>query len=341
MIMRRTALVVVLLLFACGTPSGSGTADNNEDVAQDAGAWLATDSESAVLVRWTEGEAGHVSGVVQLAQLDGFVVDGQSLAVEGVVGDGTITLNVDGLFGVSTTLTGEFSSGQLTLYWPDENGTLSPVSFDRATISEYNAAVADLEARGSDQGAAAAQAQAESEVIADADNRLAAARKRLESALEGLDDNKTWAGYSIDNLQYAVDSLGDAVSQLEDTVTSDPESAEYDLAWAESSYGFLEDEADYALGADGVGVIEDALDELDLAVLEVGSAIEAVRQAEDLYLNSEFGPYDTSAVDALIRQAESILDTSGREAISSHQAQVQAVLDEGEGLIEYARSLLR
>lgn len=341
MTLKRSALVAVLLLCACSSTPGGGAADYNEKTSQEAEAWLATDSESAVLLRWTEGEGGQVSGVLQLAQLDGFAVDGQSLPIEGVIGDGTITLGVDGLFGVSTTLTGEHSKDRLTLYWPDEDGTLDPMQFDRATISEYNAAVANLETIGSDQRAAAAEAQAESQAIADADDRLAAARRNLEEAIQGFESDKTWASYSIDNLRYALDSLHDAVSQLEDTVASDPEYAESDLAWVESSYEYLEDEADYALGADSLGLIGDALDELEFAALEVQSAIEGVRQAEDLYLSSEFAPYDSSAESALVEQAQSILDQSGPAAIADYQGQVQSILDEGEVLIEYARSLVR
>ncbi|MGH9896621.1 MAG: hypothetical protein ACREA0_32410, partial [bacterium] len=312
---RSIVLAALVLVTACGDPSTERSVESRAQEATTAEAWLATTTDSVLLVRWTEDESGQVSGVLQLAHLVDFAVEGESLSIDGMVTNGTVTLSVDGLFGTSTTLTGELSRGELTLFWPDETGTLHAVPFHRASISDYNNAVAALEDVGAQQAQAAYEAEAGGQALAQADNRLASARRQLENAIQGVGDAQSWAGYSLEGVRSTLDILQEDVSQLEQTVEDDPEYAGFDLEAAESTYAYLQEEADYALGADSLGVIRDALADVEAAISNLEVAIEVVRWAEDMYLGTEFAPYDATAEVALIKRAQTILDETGPTVI--------------------------
>lgn len=336
--LRRVLTPLLVLITGCG---GASDVDvQQEQATRNAEAWLAVDGNSAVLVRWTEEDANQVSGVLQLAELEEFEVEGQTWSMTGVIGDGQITLTVEGLFGSTSTLTGDYSDSALTLYWPEEIGSLNAVIFERSTIAEYNQAVEALRASGAEQAAWQEQAEYEANAIAEADSRVASARRSLESAISGFDDGRDWAGYSVDSVEFALESLHDAVLQLEDTLESDPEFAESDLDWAEDSYQYLQDEVDYALGPEALGVIDGAIADLNSSILDLESAIDDLREVEELYLSSEFAPYDASAERTLIQQARTIIDTTGPAAISELRRRFQEMLDEGTELIGYARSLV-
>lgn len=335
---RRPVVVFAVLVAGCGVPGDASS--QQAEATRDAEAWVATDGSSVALLRWTEDEANQISGALQLAELVEYEVQAQSWPVVGVVGDTQITLTVEGLLGTGSTVTGDYSRNELTLYWPEDGGLMSAGLFHRGTISEYNEAVEALRDSGAEAAAWQEQAEFEANAISDADSRVASARVSLDRAIGEFQDDRNWAGYSIDSVQYAVDSVEDAVLQLEDTLKTTPEYAESDLDWAESSYAYLEDEADYALGPNGLVVIEDSLANLNGSLRQLELAIENLREVEDLYLNSEFASYDASAEMALMEQAHTIFDTTGPAAISEHRSQVDERLAEGTELIEYARSLV-
>jgi hypothetical protein len=340
---RTPAVALAVLVAGCGAPvdAPSDPVDTSEQVeaTNDAEAWVAQDDTSVVLLRWTENEASQISGALQLAQLVDYKVEGQSWPIDGVVGDGEIVLTVDGFLETGSTVTGDYSGNELTLFWPQSNGSMSAVIFSRGTVTEYNNAVDALRQSGAEAAAWQEQAEYEANAISEADSGVASARTNLERAIGEFADDQAWAGYSIDSVQYALDSLEDAVIQLEDTLDSAPEFADSDLDWAESSYTYLRDQAEYALGPNGLGVIDDSIANLTGYARELEVAIENLRDVEDRYLNSELAPYDTSAEMALIDQARTIINSTGPAAISEHRSQVDERVSQGTDLIELARSL--
>lgn len=337
MAVRNGLIILLLLVSACG--GASDTESRNEEATRNAEAWLAVSGDSVLLVRWTEVDDSHVSGVLQVAELRQFEVESLSLSMTGVVGGGQVALNVDGLLGSTTTLTGDYSESTLSLYWPDESGSLNPVTFERSTIAAYNEAVEELRRSGAERAARQAQADYEANAIPEADERVASARKNLEAAIAGFEDARASASYSIDTVESALESLQDAVAQLEGTVESDPAYAESELVWAEDVYRYLRDQVDYALGPEALGFIEEAVANLNRSILDLELAIDDLRAVEELYLRSEFAPYDASAENALIQQARTIIDRGGPAAIAEFRGRCQEMLDEGTKLIEYARSL--
>lgn len=72
------SLGLILVTAACSSPMN---ADVNEDLTarptREAEAWLATDHDSVALLRWTESGDQQLSGVLQLAQLEEYEVEGQ------------------------------------------------------------------------------------------------------------------------------------------------------------------------------------------------------------------------------------------------------------------------
>lgn len=335
--MRRGLIILLLLVTGCGAASDAESRD--QEAARGAEAWLAVYGDSVLLVRWTEVDDSHVSGVLQVAELREFEVESFSLSMTGVVSDGQVALNVDGLLGSTTTLTGDYSESTLSLYWPDASGSLNPVTFERSTIAAYNEAVEELRRSGAERAARQAQADYEANALAEADERVASARRNLEAAIAGFEDARASASYSIDTVESALESLQYAVAQLEGTVESDPAYAESELDWAEDVYQYLRDQVDYAVGPDALGFIEEAIANLNPSVLDLEVAIEDLREVEELYLRSEFAPYDASAENALIQQARTIIDTDGPVAIAEFRGRCQEMVDEGTKLIEYARSL--
>lgn len=344
---RRLLLSVLFLLpSACGAEQGgalaqpSNESDGADQATEEAEAWLATDVDSAVLLRWTEGDDNRLSGVLQIARMQSYDVSGESWPVEGLLGDQDLTLTIEGLFGSVTRLTGDFSGAILTLYWPSESGGLEAMQFQRSTIAEYNEVVARLQSDGANQRAWAEQAEMESQAIADADEELARAKARLEQTLQDYEASKDWAEASIGLVATALDSLVNAVESLEDAVANDPDYAPTELSWVESEFQYLEGEVAYARGDNGIGAIGNTLADFRVAIDDVESAIQAVRHVEGLYLNSEFGPYNATSEESLLADAQFILDSIGPSVETDYRLQIDELLEEAEGLVEYARSLL-
>lgn len=342
----RTLTVTALIALLLGACGGSLT-EPNQRAGETTRGWLSTTMESAVFLRWTESSSGEISGVIQLARLDGSSVEGESSAVSGSTSSDVITLSIDGLFDLDSTITGEEKDGEVTLYWPNDRGLLEPLVFEQGTIADYNDVVADLEslsverAEAADEAQVAAeQAQADADALAAADDQLARAASDLQSAIQDMGNAEEWAGYALEGAQDTLDALRSDVAELEDTVQTDPFYAEADLEVAEWTYGTLQLDVEYALSVDALGVIENAIAGLNSRIADVTAALDDVRWAEDLYLNNEFAPYNAAAELALIEEAQHIVDETGPSSIESFKLQANALLDEGTSLIVTARALV-
>jgi len=336
-------MLIAVLLWACGV----SPTESDQRSGETTQGWLSTSTESVVLLRWTESSNGDISGVIQLARLEGSSLEGQSSAVSGTTSGGVITLSIDGLFDLDSTLTGEERDGRITLYWPDDRGTLQPLIFEQASIAAYNDAVAELESLAAERAdaeyeaqVAMEQAQADTDALAGADDQLARAASDLQAALQSVTDAEQWAGYALDGAEDTLDTLRSDLAQLAETVQSDPFYAEADLEVAEWTYEILEENVTYALSGDAVGVVEDAVADLNSKVAGVDAALEKVRWAEDEYLNSELAPYDASAELALMDDAQRIVDKTGPASIETFKSRVTELMGEGTMLIEAARALV-
>jgi hypothetical protein len=342
---RKSILALVVAVSVSGCAGTS--ADNVPPSGEADHGWLSTSGETVVLLRWTESESGDISGVIQLARLEGSVVIGESSAVSGTTSGGVITLSIDGVLNLGSPVTGEENDGRITLYWPNDRGLLEPVVFHEGTIAAYNEAVAELEVSASEVAqaeheakVAADQAQAGIDTLNAADDQLAQAAAGLQAAIHDFSSAEEWAGYALDSAQSMLDTLRDDVIRLEEMVQTDPLYAEADLEAAESTYEALELDVNYVKGQDGVGAIESAVSALSWHLTDVTAALDKVRWAEDQYLNSEFAPYDASAELALVAEAQLIVDDSGPSSIQSFESQAEVLLDEGTSLMSHARVLV-
>jgi hypothetical protein len=196
---------LALLLAGCGGSTGSVAAQS--DLTQSAvpvahgadsgeGAYLAVDVDSVAFFRWTADDSGSLSGIYDYATANPTEAAGSTsreFTVTGTRHGSSVLLTVG-----SNTLTGTISDNTLTVNVPQDGGQLVAQQFHRASIDEYNRAVAGLQAGG--QAVADQQARAAADAAQQA--QQAKDQRALQNALTTLN---TDSDFSVDLTDLAKD----------------------------------------------------------------------------------------------------------------------------------------
>lgn len=154
-LLRLILLLVVLAITATGCGDGLSTIDANsgaDDAAStpsaSTSAWIFDGTSEVVLARWTADAAGTLSGVIRAATLDpDGTVNDETYNVSGVQSGNSITLASDLGLGTKYSWMAETNGDELTLYWPEDDGTYAEMSLTLGSIGQYNQAVTNLQAR--------------------------------------------------------------------------------------------------------------------------------------------------------------------------------------------------
>jgi len=186
--MKRNRRSITGLLATVVLLSGCGPADNGPAT------FVSHDQSGAMTISWTDDGSGHLTGSLQNAtpnsDATGDLVKTVNVSITGNLHDGQISIVTSGFLGVSSTWTGSLSGDALTLNVPQQDGSIAPVTFAKGKVSDYNAAVSQLEDNvtqerakaASDAASAAAAAE-----LADADKQVTNAVAALQGSLsEGL-----------------------------------------------------------------------------------------------------------------------------------------------------------
>lgn len=186
-------LAAILLLSACGSAS-NGPAT-----------FVSHDQSGAMTVSWTDDGSGHLAGSLQSVTPNtdgtGDLVKTVNASFTGTLHDGQISIVTHGFLGDTSTWPGSLSGDTLTLNIPQQDGSIAPATFARGKVSDYNAAVSQLQGHvtqerakaASDAAIAAAAAATEAAsaaaatVLADADKQVSDRVSTLEGSLsDGL-----------------------------------------------------------------------------------------------------------------------------------------------------------
>jgi len=163
-------LALGVVLAGCGssgTPPKARTDTNTtattaaSAAAQSLPGYLASSSSETIFIEFTNSN-GSLSGTVQDAYLssDGSQVETDSGSISGTVSGSNITLTVSaGVLG-NSNISGTLQSSTLVLSVPQSNGELAAVTFEPASVADYNNAVSTLQSSASETAAAQQQAQA-------------------------------------------------------------------------------------------------------------------------------------------------------------------------------------
>jgi hypothetical protein len=129
--------------------------------------YLASTSDWVDFVQWTD-TSGHLAGAAQAAYVDGTPPNTRTKSatfrIAGVRNGSQLTLSFDG----GPDNFGTINGGSFTMNFPQQDGTLAPVTFRPASVNDFNRAVADLTDSVNESNAAetAANNQAKAEQAA-------------------------------------------------------------------------------------------------------------------------------------------------------------------------------
>jgi len=205
--MNGTIRSLTSVLAAVVLLSGCGHASNGPAM------FVSHDQSGAMTISWTDDGSGHLTGSLQNAtpntDASGDLVKTVIVSFTGGLHDGQISIVTSGFLGVSSTWTGSLSGDALTLNIPQQDGSIAPATFSRGKVSDYNAAVSQLEdnvtqerAKAASDAAIAAAAAATEAASAAAATVLTDADKQVSdgvSALRGsLSDGLSFDAFSGD-----------------------------------------------------------------------------------------------------------------------------------------------
>lgn len=172
--------------FAAAWPAPPTTATPSSPGSTQPG-FLAYASNGALFIQWTR-TGDTVTGTLSESYTEPSnpaQVTSESHSFTGVISGSSITLTLDS----GNNWNGTLSSSALTLSYTASDGTLRTFTFNQATVSDYNNAVAAVTAQGHAAANAQAQAQATQQAQQDLDQdatALATDMTTLESAVEQL-----------------------------------------------------------------------------------------------------------------------------------------------------------
>ena len=194
-------LVLMSLLFtSCGLP---GTAPNS---------FLSTSNTSIAFIQWTNNN-GQLSGQleeVSLSSNNSLQTQQTHAAFTGTLNGSQVSLNFGSFLGIPEIITGTFDGNTLTLAIPEQNGQLSSVVFNPASIDDYNkvvstfegniaqqannatATVQTQETQAQNQQATATTLESQQQAVTYANNALSSALSNLQSDTNGLANDTTF-----------------------------------------------------------------------------------------------------------------------------------------------------
>jgi hypothetical protein len=151
--------------------------------------YLATDDRGVAFIQFTDDQSGHLNGSWQAVSVAADeTLSSVSAALTGVQNGSQVSLTYS-LMGLSVTLDGTLSGDTLTLRTPDQSGSIVPLVFHAASVSDYNTAVARLRQRTAAFAAATQAAQATATTQAALDQAVTSANSQLSSDLRALNSD--------------------------------------------------------------------------------------------------------------------------------------------------------
>jgi len=172
---------VVFAQPAVNTP-GSSHSSNQRSVPNAVGSgYLAKESGAVVFIQWTQS-GNNLSGSAQVETLSGSPpnqsVSTNTISVSGQLDGSTITLSFNG----ETKVFGTLSGGTFEVNFPQNDGSLAPVTFTTATATQFNQALADLQGNTG----SANQSAAEAETVTSEQQSIDKAAAAVEADISGL-----------------------------------------------------------------------------------------------------------------------------------------------------------
>lgn len=139
-------LVLAILLGGCAIPGTESTGSSASAGARVPG-YLATSRQMVSFLQWTR-TGTSLTGVLTEAYLtSSHQVGADSGPITGVLGESSVTLHTSDpnlIADYASTISGTLHGSRLVLSYPGPNGTLTTVPFHLASVSDYNAAVGEL-----------------------------------------------------------------------------------------------------------------------------------------------------------------------------------------------------
>lgn len=338
------SVAVVPLLAGCGggTPSVQPPAGTTAPKPQSVPltestqhGFLARASNGALFVQWTR-TGNTVSGTFSEAFTsisDPTQAQSDSHSFTGVISGSSITLTLDS----GTNLNGTLQGSQLTLSYPNSDGSLQTFAFTPSSVAAYNAAVANVQSSAGQAQTQKAQAQAAANERA----RVTARNQQNQQILDGdVSQVQTDLGDLSSAVSTAKSDVGTIASDL-GTMRSDVQTTYSDLQTLLSDSkdsicgdaGTVEADASGTVGADLSGTLDaDKNGTLAADLQQVTSAIGSLR--------SDFHKYRTDqAVVTNYTPAQAPPQAQINAAIASTQTSVANINSSVAGYFATANKL--
>ena len=225
--------------------------------------YLANESDGVIFLQWTNTD-NDLSGTAQVEVLGGSPpnqsISTHTVSVTGQLNGSTITLSFEG----GTQVFGTLSGGSFTVNFPQQDGSLAPVTFHSASAAEFNQALAAL------QGTTGSV------------NNQAAAAETVTSQQQSIDR-------SASRVSGDISSLSSDSSQLSGTLDSyakDLSQAQSDLASEAKLEGQVIAEANAGTGQDQVCTDSDTVASDEDTVASDGDSVSSDADSTESDLNT-------------------------------------------------------
>lgn len=147
--MTLALMILTFLLAGCGGSARAGSKHGGSSTAESLPGYLSVGTQHFVaFLQWTQ-TGTSVTGTITADFPGG--AGGNSGPISGSIGGSSITLHdpnyvLTDISSNTNTMQGSLSGNTLTLSYPAGDGTINVVKFQRATVTDYNHAVQQLEA---------------------------------------------------------------------------------------------------------------------------------------------------------------------------------------------------
>lgn len=179
----KPSIVIPQSTPAATSPTPAPVVKNEADSKQIG--FLAAGNTGALFIQWTELDnklTGQLINSYIVANSDPLKVDSVNASFTGIHNANAISLTLNG-----KTLTGTLEKNQLTLVFPNSNGTLESHVLVPGTVDDYNKAVLAMQSSTKDMNAKEAQLKADADRIYKQQKAVNDANKRLGSVLSDID----------------------------------------------------------------------------------------------------------------------------------------------------------
>jgi hypothetical protein len=186
--------------------TGSFTQSQNQSAVGKG--YLANESDGVIFIQWTQ-TGSELSGSAQVETLTGSppnqTVNTKTISVVGQFSGSTITLSFDN----GNEVFGTLADGSFTVNFPQQDGSLAPVTFTSATAARFNQALATLQGT---TGSVNSQA-AEANTVNSEEQSIGHAVAAVESDISGVQQD-------VGQLSSSLGSFGKDLSQAQTDLTS-------------------------------------------------------------------------------------------------------------------------